>query len=172
TAIAAVSANDVWVVGYYAETNTSDTQALTMHWDGNNWAVIPSPNPAGSYDSELYSVDALASNDVWATGRWYGNTDSISTLAMYWDGMEWSIVSTPNPGSYNSLGAIAASAHNDVWALGSVSGPVSGTLPMAIHWDGSSWSINYLPTTGTSTSYFGLEAISANDIWAVGVFID
>src|SRR5438552_5030878 len=53
--IAVVSANDVWAVGTY--NNGGSDQALTMHWDGTRWSVIPNPS-AGS----LVKVAAVSSD--------------------------------------------------------------------------------------------------------------
>src|SRR5258708_20715342 len=37
--IAAVSANDIWAVGF------SDSIGLIEHWDGTQWTVLPSSTP-------------------------------------------------------------------------------------------------------------------------------
>src|SRR5690349_24760771 len=63
-AVAAVSTDDLWAVGFY--NNASSAQTLIEHWDGSAWSVVRSPN-VGS-DNYLEEVDALAANDVWAVG--------------------------------------------------------------------------------------------------------
>src|SRR5207249_767545 len=52
--VAAVSANDVWAVGYYD--NGTTRQTLIEHWDGSSWSIVPSPNSTNSYYSELNGV--------------------------------------------------------------------------------------------------------------------
>src|SRR5207249_1249822 len=54
--VAAVSANDVWAVGYYY--NGSVNQTLVEHWDGASWSVVSSPN-AGASDNYLFAVSAV-----------------------------------------------------------------------------------------------------------------
>ena len=57
-AVAAAAGNDVWAVGYAANST------LTTHWDGSTWSVVPSPSP-GSFGSYLLGATALAAPDVW-----------------------------------------------------------------------------------------------------------
>src|SRR4029453_10653006 len=63
--ISAISANDVWAVGWTG--GKSGPITLTMHWNGSTWSVVPSPNP-GSTFNYLWGVGAVASNEVWAVG--------------------------------------------------------------------------------------------------------
>src|SRR5207244_3692911 len=78
---AAVSATDVWTVGYYDNTGSGLGRTLVEHWDGTSWAVVPSPNlGTGSY---LYGVAAVSANDVWAVGYSYNPN---RTLVEHWNG--------------------------------------------------------------------------------------
>src|SRR5437762_3576748 len=43
TGVAAVSANDVWAVGYYHNANYV-VQTLIEHWNGSAWSIVPSSN--------------------------------------------------------------------------------------------------------------------------------
>src|SRR5262249_47139512 len=75
-----------------------------------------SPNLRGI--GEFYAVAAVSgnANDVWAVG------DGIGTLIEHWNGTQWSLVKSPNPGmAFNNLYGVAAIAANDVWAVGSSS---------------------------------------------------
>ena len=109
-----LSSNDVWAVGYYTTTNS--TQTLTMHWDGSQWTIFPSPNPGTN--NNLLGVTAISSNDVWAAGN-YQLGSTPQTLAIHWDGTQWTQVPAPSPGfNYsnivNGIGAISA---NDIWIV-------------------------------------------------------
>src|SRR5205085_2469989 len=62
------------------------------------WRTVSSPNPGT--DDSLYAVSALSSSDVWAVGNNYdGGPVLVRTLIMHWDGTQWSVVPSPNPGS-------------------------------------------------------------------------
>src|SRR5215212_9164186 len=66
--VSARTSNDVWAVGSAYEANGREG-TLTEHWDGSAWTVIPSPNQGTiTSTNRLYSVTAVAANDVWAVG--------------------------------------------------------------------------------------------------------
>src|SRR5947209_5075930 len=68
--ISALTANDVWAVGFYFYSNAGIEQTLVEHWDGTAWSVVPSPN-VGTNLNRLYGVAAVSSNDIWAGGYFY-----------------------------------------------------------------------------------------------------
>src|SRR5205823_9931229 len=54
TSIAFVSSNDIWAVGRFG--NWPNEQALTEHWNGSSWSVVPNPRPNTSGAYQLRSV--------------------------------------------------------------------------------------------------------------------
>lgn len=48
----------------------------------------------------------------------YDNGATVLSLILYWNGTKWARVASPNPGSGNSLYAVAASSGSNVWAVG------------------------------------------------------
>src|SRR5579863_6557921 len=174
--VAAISHSDAWAVGG-SGINTTNTyplnSAIAEHWDGTQWSVIPSPEP-GNYQNYLEGVVALSSNNVWAVGLeqdYKGRyEEQQKTLIEHWDGTQWSVITSPNPGMfYNSLSGVAALAPNDIWAVGS-RGDVQGfTKTLIEHWDGTRWSVIASPNVGTyGNGLSAVTALSASDIWAVG----
>jgi hypothetical protein len=160
---AALSADDVWVVG------THGAHTLVEHWDGSSWSVVPSPGPDNR--SVLHGVTAVAADDVWAVG-YYGPTAGgvMHTLVEHWDGTAWSVVPSPEIDSSMLLG-VAAVAADDVWAVGYY-GPTAGGVRHTLveHWDGTSWAIVSTPTPGVSSNLYGITAVAADDVWAVGFY--
>lgn len=67
---------------------------LIEHWDGQAWAVVPSPNAAGA--SVLTGVSCSAGGACMAVGRFSAGT-SVSTLAMKRSAGHWTITPTPSP---------------------------------------------------------------------------
>src|SRR4030095_1324994 len=65
--VSALTENDVWAVGVSYNTERTVGSSLIEHWNGAQWSVVPSPNPSSSLNI-LYSVAAVAANDVWAVG--------------------------------------------------------------------------------------------------------
>jgi hypothetical protein len=160
--VAAVSATDVWAVGTdYGST----TQTLIVHWDGQGWQRVPSPNvpDAGNY---LEGVDAVAANDVWAVGTYYDSFNFTNApLILHWNGTSWSVVPGPTLSGSAQLRDVAARAADDVWAVGSSN--TDG--PLIVHWNGTTW-VQVPPPPGTGNG--SLEAVTAlapNDAWAVGI---
>jgi hypothetical protein len=169
SAVAAISASDVWAVGFAP---TSSGSILILHWNGAVWSVIPnpiSPKPL----TNLAALAAISSNDVWAVGTGtIGDEDATATL--HWNGTAWSVVPSPNVGPEvdNTLAGVAAVATNNVWAVGTQQ-PTSLTDPhtLILHWNGSAWSIVPSPNDGGNTvdnHLLAATAVASNDVWAVG----
>lgn len=160
--VAAISANDVWAVGSFH----APGGALTEHWNGTKWSIVPSASGRLSSSYNLKGVAALSANDVWAVG--FVSSRNFQTLIEHWNGISWKVIPSPNLSSYlNILNAVAAISTNDVWAVGQHYEANKSTLQLIEHWDGTSWKIFPSPNVLGSTLE-GVAAISANDIWAVG----
>jgi hypothetical protein len=134
----------------------------------------PSPNVRGN---TLNAVAALSATDAWAVG--YQNDNNLNdsrTLTMHFDGSQWKLVRTPNPGSHcqgssgNFLNAVAAVAPDDVWAVGFFFTCSSLLKPMVLHWDGAAWTPVRTPALNTNdnAALNGIVALAANNIYAVG----
>jgi hypothetical protein len=63
--IAAAGPRDVWAVGSYF--SPSGQQTLTLHWNGNYWVIVPSPNNDPNNNFQ-YSVVATGPQEAWASG--------------------------------------------------------------------------------------------------------
>src|ERR1022692_3829593 len=111
---AAISSTDAWAVGTgYHPQHGNSNQALTEHWDGRRWKVVPSAN--SNMVESLSGVAAVSTNDVWAVGvQYYGGP--FESLIEHWNGARWTIVPSPNPSSGVFLSGVAAVSASDVWA--------------------------------------------------------
>jgi hypothetical protein len=102
--VAALSATDVWAVGWSVQALNQDRpqQTLVEHWDGQKWSVVPSPNVGGpntqSVSNELRGIIAVSAQDIWAFGETdFFGPEEIVNLVMHWDGTSWTIVPAPDP---------------------------------------------------------------------------
>ena len=166
--IDAVSADDIWVVGY-SQSNLGSSQTLIKHWNGARWDTLFNPS-TGNSDDSLFNIASISNSDIWAVG----NTGN-KTLAVHWDGNSWSIVSNPNTGKPGSvLRGVAAVSKHDVWAVGSTGSYEDfNDKPQTLieHWDGSQWNIVPSPNPGVSENVlYDLAVASKDDIWAVGYY--
>jgi hypothetical protein len=117
----------------------------------------------------LYSVAAVASDDVWAVGSDFDGGD-LEALVEHWDGARWEIVPTPPLVGLSSLFAVDAVAPDDVWAVGVRRDPIGFFVaPLAEHWNGREWSVVDVPSPDTvNNSLVAVSARTTDDVWAVG----
>lgn len=177
--VAAISANDVWAVGYRGGTKTeTPIETFILHWNGSAWSQVASPNISGGAN-QLFGITAIATNDLWAVGSAAG-----APLAMHWNGSTWNVVNVAVGSglSTEKLNAVSGKAGNDVWAVGDGKGIFNNqTFATILHWDGAHWSERICRAASSSnppdgyegggpTAYFtGVSAAAVNDVWAVGV---
>jgi hypothetical protein len=165
-AVAAVSPDDVWAVGYYY--SGGSTHTLTMHWDGAQWSVVPSPDMG-----PLYAVVAMAADHLWAVGT-MGTHPNLQTLIMHWDGMQWDMMPSPNVGAFdNILYGVTTISEDDAWAVGQYYNEGADQFQtLTLHWRGADWVAVPSPNTGTAENKLNaVSASSANDVWAVGTYL-
>jgi hypothetical protein len=175
TAVAAVSADDAWAVGYYDLDDPDSNLPLTLHWNGQSWRHVPAPNPGGRNETRIEEVGVSPTGVVWAAG-WYiaeaGGGGVNRTLIMKWDGVDWNIVPSPNVGSSgNSIRTLEIVADNDIWAGGLY---YDGTryATLLLHWDGISWSIVPSPNIGAGHNFLQeIAGVGSSSIWAVGFYV-
>jgi hypothetical protein len=126
--VAAVSATDVWAVGF--RFGTTSNRTLILHWNGRAWKRIDSPN-AGAFNNELYGVAATTRANAWAVGRVLdpAGSGSYLSLILRWDGSRWRVQPHPRLGTEDRFTSIAATSSTNAWAVGSHSAPAR-TLAM------------------------------------------
>ena len=175
--VAALSAKNVWAVG---ETGVSTAtggglRTLTIHWNGEAWKRVPSPNPttrmtsSASFNDTLAAVAGSSPRNVWAVGQYYvtaNGTRGARSLVLHWDGSSWKQVRTADPltpGHASYLYSVAAPSPRGVWAVGSVNRHGAGHA-LAEFWNGARWRIVH--TAGPPVT--GVSALGAADAWAAG----
>jgi hypothetical protein len=170
TGVKAVSANDVWAVGYFANGNsTSTVRAFIEHWDGTRWRLARIPNPGTG--ALLNGVAATSRKDAWAVG-YFNDGVTNSTLILHWNGTAWKRAPSPNPDFADLLEGVSATSAKNAWAVG-VGGDNSTGKTLILRWDGHKWTRASSPNPGGSAAnlrfLFGVAATSASNAWATGV---
>ena len=169
------AAGDVWAVGYRYEYvgGALEFRTVVEHGSaGGSFVMVPSPDretaPATNF---LQGVDGNSSTDEWAVGwsRPPGGPDR--TLVEHWDGSNWTIATSADPGQFgNILEGVVALGADDVWAVGARQDSFYQS-PMAEHWNGSSWSAVDVPNPSYCTGHSYLTAVtkvSSSVLWATG----
>lgn len=142
-----------------------------------SWQTVTSPNPSAT-TNYLFAIAAVSANDVWAVGSYNLSTGGIRTLALHWDGSQWSQASSPNPNPNSSSGlnillGVEANSANDVWAVGYTGGATGAYVTLVEHWDGNQWIVVPSPSIGTLDNYlYSISSISPTDVWAVGYYLE
>jgi hypothetical protein len=177
-AVATISTNDVWSVGYQNDNNLNESRTLIEHWNGTAWSTIPSPNPGntpGCKNSNtgnfLNAVAAVATDDVWSVGFSFTCNALLKPMALHWDGTRWNVIPTPklNTNDNAAFNGVLALATDNVYAVGYQPATNGAVETLIEHWDGSVWTVVPSPNgNNTGNVLTSISATSPNDIWAVG----
>jgi len=172
-AVRAVSATNVWAVGWEVDNTNHIPKTLIEHWNGSEWSVIKSPSPS-PVNNALYAVNGGGSQGgVWAVGTDLNEPgDFYETLALRWNGTKWTRVVTPNPsGVDNSLRGVREPSPNNAWAVGAYAPIPDDYQTLILHWNGTKWSRVKSPNPSAGDSELNATSgASPPNGWAVGHF--
>ncbi len=172
TSVAATSPDSAWVVGYTGDASEgTGQQTLIEHWNGTTWTRVPSPNLPGSSADLLASITVVSAGNAWAVG--HAIVGGLSkTLTLHWNGVHWTLVPSPSPGSSPQLTGVTYSWTNNIWAVGYTSQCAPKCQTLIEHWNSirQRWSV--IPSPNPPSEYLNwlssVSAVSRTDIWAVG----
>src|SRR6266568_3248749 len=112
---------------------------------------------------------AVSTSNVWAVGLGISSSGGFA-LILHWNGTQWSVVPSPNPGStFYSLGEARAVSANDIWSVGQAVNNNGVFKTLIEHWNGTQWNIVPSPNVGSNNKFLNsVTTVSATDVWAVG----
>jgi len=175
-AVSAISATDVWAVGFTFGCD-AQLQPLAMHWNGQNWKVVMTP--VLPFDNNaLNGVQAWAPDNVYAVGYQTASNGATQTLVEHWDGTNWTIVDSPNKNNTgNILFATSGSSPSDMWAVGAATAPNVPIKTLILHFDGVTWKLVKSPNPIGSGDLsqnvlVAVQALSSKNAIAVGFILD
>lgn len=177
SAVRALSSTDVWAVGYKG--SSTGTETLAEHMTGSAWSVTPSPNPGASNQcgsgNVLFDVAGSSATNLWAVGYYY-SCSLFKPLAMKWNGSQWTVYSTPIPGTSgnNILNAVAVTSTGDAWAVGYYEANNGAPTPLILRSRGTSWTqVTGATVPGATSNVLNTVAVAGpNDVWAAGTYYD
>jgi hypothetical protein len=70
--VTAISSDNAWAVG--SATMPGSAKALTLHWEGNQWTIVPGNTPDG--DAALLGLLATCTHNIWTVGIIHPSTCS------------------------------------------------------------------------------------------------
>jgi hypothetical protein len=159
--------------GYY-EDSEGVTLTLAESWNGTEWKIQTTPNPAGAKDSYLSGVSCTSSTACEANG-WYIDSEDVEvTLAESWNGTEWKVQATPNPveAEASILDNISCFSSTDCFASGLSKNSAGTYVSLAEHWNGTEWKLQTTPNPAgaLATELEGVSCSGAATCTATGLY--
>ncbi len=146
------------------------TVLLAEAWNGTKWRIQATPSPAGSTGSEFLAVSCSAAAACTAAGATTistpagasGGSSMTVSLAERWNGTNWRIQVTPNPGRSvgGGLAAVSCSAATACTAAGSYDTTSHLARATAAAWGGRSWHQQATPSPAGASASSGLVGVS------------
>jgi hypothetical protein len=140
-------------------------------------SFVPFAGPAQE-SGTVPNGNLMAASCPSATACTAVGTGSISTsgarltLAEHWNGMSWTVQTTPNPsaGAAASLSGVSCPSTRVCFAVGSVTTFAGRTFVLAEHWNGTAWAVQAIPNPpgDTDAALAAVSCTSANACIAVG----
>ena len=176
-AVAALSAGDVWTVGYDdlgCESSGTDAgpSVLIEHWNGKAWKYVENPGYSGGF---FNAIVPLSASNIWAVGTAAdpNSGDFTGTRIQHWDGATWTDVATPPAGLGANLWGAAAVSPNSIWAVGWSYTSSLSTRSLVEQWNGRKWKVVPGAHTSTGDALNGAAAIPGTKrLWAVGGLVE
>jgi hypothetical protein len=174
--VAALPDGTAWATGIYTQASGHTGRALTEHWNGRRWAIVPAANP-GSAEDMLYSAAAVHDADVWAVGTYGDAQGYFHPLIEHWNGHRWSAarIAGLSPSAHGILSSVTAAGGDGVWATGQLSGAGSDRQ-VVLHLVRGTWTI--VPAgpvhglvrgaAGAADAYPQAIAASPQGLWVAG----
>jgi hypothetical protein len=170
--VACVSATDCFAVGRYGFGGPS--LPLIERWDGATWSLMDVPDVPGNMLADLRAVACASSTSCFAVGALEDTAEVpdeeeiVTTLVMQWDGLSWSIVTSPSPSTLNALNGVTCLSETDCFAVGARSNLIT-TRSLVERWDGVDWTVVPSPNvSGVDNELLDVTCPSATRCLAVG----
>jgi Phosphoesterase family len=171
--VAVLPDGTAWATGIYTGASGHIGRALTEHWNGRCWSIVPAANP-GAAEDMLYSVTAVSDSDVWAVGTYGDSAGHFHPLVEHWNGHHWAAVGIRglSGGTEGILASVTYAAGRGVWATGQLSGGGSDRQ-VVLHLARGRWAMareSAVRTPGgqLADAYPQVIASSAAGLWVAG----
>lgn len=147
--------------------NGSSDQTLIETWNGTAWSIVASPSPAATGAVTLNSVSCPSVSFCVVAGYDVPNSSTEATLIETWNGVSWSITSSPNPSASGTVQLLGVSCTSQSFcsAVGYFVASTAVVGALTETWNGAAWSITPSPVGG---ALMGVACASPSGCIAVG----
>lgn len=164
------TSTDCTAVGSYQAVTSGPQVTLAEHWNGTTWTGETTPNPSGSTFTQLSSVSCTSASACIAVGYSEDSTRNQHLLAEGWNGLTWSIQSTPyssglTQGFFNGVSCTSSSACTAAGNEYSYTQYVT----VAERWDGHTWTVQSSPS-GLAGEFEAVSCTTATACTAAGQY--
>jgi hypothetical protein len=130
---------------------------LAERWNGRDWRIQPTPNPAGSPSSRLFAVACPAADTCTAVG-----TANSKLLVERWGGSRWRIQPVPVPpgAQFSELNGVTCTATASCIAVGDYVNSSGADVTLAERWNGIKWAIQPTPNLSGAQFFTFLSGVS------------
>jgi hypothetical protein len=144
-------------------------RALVESWNGKVWSVVPSAVPKAAYESVLLrKVSCVSAGSCVAVGEYVTVEFAIRTLIESWNGHTWSIVPSPNRGSYSQLNDVSCVSATSCQAVGFTNNGIAFRTLVESR-NGKAWSIASSPNPAPESGLLeGVSCVQVTSCTAVG----
>jgi hypothetical protein len=174
TGVSCASATVCGSVGFATNTSGGLIQTLAEHQAGGSWTIQSSPTPPASSSGFLHGVACTAAVACTAVGDFISSSAQQVSLAVIWNGTNWTAARTPNPaGAANiALHGVSCTAANACTAVGDYLNSAGHSQSLVEREGGTTWAIQSAPApTGATDIYLtGVACAAANACTAVGSY--
>jgi hypothetical protein len=173
-AVATVAASLAVLVVSVSFAGTPAAAGVPTQWSITQSADLPGPDAP----SALTSISCISATFCMAVGNGE-ESGPVQTLAEEWNGLTWTILSTPDPPDFTDVPLESVSCSSAIFCV-AVGYATSGSepnigLPLIEQWNGTTWTellatTSMLPSGGIDGQLYGVDCTSASFCMATGAF--
>jgi len=152
--------------------------AIAERWRSPTWTLQTAPIPADATSSQLDGVDCLWSNFCVAVGRYTTSGGSTRSLAMFWNGTNWSLQTLTEPAGATETTLLDVSCTASPNACTVVGGwknlnDANKQFTLAYRFNGSSWTLQSTPNPSGSIAgvFQDVSCATATSCTAAGSWV-
>jgi hypothetical protein len=160
----------------YNEGSWAFAQACNGPCQLPTWAITATPKPAETASSDLWGASCPSSGACTAVGEYTSEKapKTSLTLAEAWNGSEWLLQTTPNPGGAadSALRGVSCTSSSLCAAVGYDQNSAGIYFALGESWNGTTWQLQNTPEpAGTGSSVLnGVACPASSDCTAVGTY--
>lgn len=161
--IVARSPTDVWAGGYSVDLgrHAPEAQSLTMHWNGEGWSVVRSPNPSPSLDV-IWAMRSDEAGGVWALGQYQASGHHLHALVLRWDGRSWEAAQLQGTSNWSAQ-SVSGTSSGPIWVVGA---PATSSFAIARCVE-TTCEMTVSPTDAEQSAW-SVFAASRDEAWVAG----